>query len=155
MIEWDIISKRINVKKILFICCMLLPLLAHPDILVEKQSHHSYKKTIQRFEESLKKKGLKIFCRIDHAKNASVHKMKLPHATLYLFGNPKMGTRLMQKDIRSALELPLKLLIYQRKGKTYLLYKDPIDMMERYHLPKRWLVKMSSMLRSLSERTTH
>ncbi len=141
-------------KKILLLIVPTLLLLANPDILIEKRSHHSFDQTVQRFIKAVHKRGLKIFCRIDHSRNAAKIHAKLPPATLFLFGSPKLGTTLMRQDPRSGLSLPLKVLIYQRGKKTYLLYRDPLEMAKIYHLSKRKLYKIAHTLRAILKEST-
>jgi uncharacterized protein (DUF302 family) len=51
--------------------------------------------------------------------------MKMPPAKMIIFGNPKLGTALMQQDIRVGLDLPLRILVYKdKKGKVKMAYRD-------------------------------
>lgn len=141
-------------KKILLLILPTLLLLANPDILIEKRSHHSFDQTVRRFIKAVHKRGLKIFCRIDHSRNAAKIHTKLPPVSLFLFGSPKLGTALMRQDLRSGLSLPLKVLIYQRGKSTYLLYRDPLEMATIYHLPKRKLQRIARTLRAILKEST-
>ena len=93
--------------------------------LIIKESANSVDMTIKKIKKIVEKKGLSVFAVIDHQKNATKVNMNLDEAKLIVFGNPKIGTKLMQDDIRVGLELPMKILVYKdSEGKTKILYKD-------------------------------
>lgn len=60
------------------------------DGLVKYQSHYSVKETANRFEHIIKSKGLTVFARIDHQKNAKGVNLKLRPTEVIIFGNPKV-----------------------------------------------------------------
>ncbi|XQF93445.1 DUF302 domain-containing protein [Pseudoalteromonas espejiana] len=62
------------------------------DSLVQFQSNYSVKETANRFEKIASSKGLTIFARVDHQKNAQNVDMKLAPSEVIIFGNPKVGT---------------------------------------------------------------
>jgi uncharacterized protein (DUF302 family) len=64
----------------------------------------------------LNKKKIKIFSEIDHSHEAKKSNLELSFAKLIIFGDPKVGTLLMQEDIKIAIDLPLKILIWEEKG---------------------------------------
>ena len=86
-------------KKLLPLCAILLSAsfsVAASDGLIKYQSNYSVKETADRFEEIAKSKGLTLFARIDHQKNASKVDLELRPTQVIIFGNPKVGTPLMQ-----------------------------------------------------------
>ena len=96
--------------------------------IIKKASTHSVKETMDKFETLVKSKGFGIFARVDHKKNAAGIDMKMNDAEVLIFGNPKGGTVLMNKDIGISLDLPLRVAVYQDKeGKVWLSYHDPKD----------------------------
>lgn len=96
--------------------------------IIKKASTHSVKETMDKFETLVKSKGFGIFARVDHKKNAAGIDMKMNDAEVLIFGNPKGGTVLMNKDIGMSLDLPLRVAVYQDKeGKVWLSYHDPKD----------------------------
>lgn len=97
--------------------------------LVHIQSSHDVATSADRFERIIKQKGLTVFNRIDHAKNAAGVDIKIPPSQVVIFGNPKVGTKLMQCQPTIAIDLPLKMMIWQdRQGKVWLSYYDPAYM---------------------------
>lgn len=93
---------------------------------VTKESPYSVAKTMQRFQSIIEAKGFIVFAKVDHQKNAQSVGLKMEANKLLIFGNPKGGTLLMQKDPHMGIELPLKVLVYAQKGKTYISYKKPM-----------------------------
>ncbi|WP_289076117.1 DUF302 domain-containing protein [uncultured Pseudoalteromonas sp.] len=66
------------------------------DSLVRFQSNYSVHETANRFEKIASNKGITIFARVDHQKNAQNVDMELAPSEVIIFGNPKVGTPLMQ-----------------------------------------------------------
>ena len=77
------------------------------------QSPHGVGKTIDRLEQAVKKAGMNIFARIDHAQAAVKAGMQLRPTQLLIFGNPKVGTKLMQSNQQIGIDLPLKMLAWK------------------------------------------
>jgi len=93
-------------------------------ILIE--SAHSVSDTIDRLEATLKDKGMGVFGRVDHAANAKKVDLDMPETQVLIFGNPKLGTKLMLSAPSIALDLPLKMLAaIANDGKVYLSWIDP------------------------------
>lgn len=83
----------------------------------------------------LRKKGFTLFARIDHQKNAESIDLTMNPAQVVIFGNPKGGTKLMNQDIRVALDLPLRVLVYKTDNdKVYISYHAPLVMASNYDL---------------------
>ena len=80
------------------------------DGLVKLKSAHSVPETLDRLERAVTAKGMAVFTRIDHAKGASRVDKQLRPTELLIFGNPKVGTLLMQSNQNAGLDLPLKAL---------------------------------------------
>ena len=119
----------------LAICLLLLlPLAARADDgLVRKQSASDVKTTIDRMESILKERGIGIVARLDHAANAKSVGMELRRTELLLFGNPKLGTPVMQAAQAAAIDLPMKVVAMQdADGKVWLIYNKPSHMQARH-----------------------
>jgi len=83
---------------------------------------HSATRTLQNI---LKAKHFTIFAKINHAANARAVGLKMPPSMMLVFGKAKIGTQLIQQDPTVALDLPLRILIYEdRNGKTHIAYRD-------------------------------
>ena len=123
-------------QKILFTITALffLTSLAYADNgLINVKSAHDTKTTADRLENTLKQKGMTVFARIDHAAGAQKVGQKLRPTELIVFGNPKVGTPLMQCRQTTAIDLPQKALIWEdEEGQVWLSYNDPNYLVERH-----------------------
>ncbi|OPH38024.1 DUF302 domain-containing protein [Moraxella equi] len=89
-------------------------------------SPYDFNTTIHRLKSTIESKGMTVFAVIDHAKSAQEVGMDMQPATVLIYGNPKAGTPLMQKDPAFALALPLKVLITETNGQVQVIY-TPAD----------------------------
>lgn len=103
--------------------------------LISMQSHYSVKQTADRFESIAQEKGLTVFTRIDHQKNAMDANLTLKPTEVIIFGNPKAGTPLMNCAPSVAIDLPQKVLISEdTTGKVALTYNDPNYLKMRHNI---------------------
>ena len=110
--------------KKLFILLLITVSLYSNDIIV-KQSNCSLDDTVENIRNILRAKGLSIFATINHGGNAKSIGMNLNASKMIVFGNPKLGTSLMQQDMRIGLDLPLRILVYTDvDGSTKMAYRD-------------------------------
>ena len=94
--------------------------------MIDVQSAHSVAASADRLESILKNKGMTVFARVDHAAGAAKAGKSLPPTELLIFGNPKVGTPLMQCSHSIAIDLPQKALIWQDPaGAVWISYNDP------------------------------
>ncbi|MGK0411384.1 MAG: hypothetical protein ACJASB_003585 [Shewanella psychromarinicola] len=94
--------------------------------LITVASHFSAKETADRFETIIKDKGFTVFSRIDHQKNAAAVNLTLRLTEVIIFGNPNIGTQLMQCNQLVAIDLPQKVLISEdADNKVWLSYNNP------------------------------
>ena len=94
--------------------------------MISVKSAHTVAVTADRLENILKAKGMKVFNRINHAAGAASVGKELAPTELVIFGNPKVGTPLMQCSHSIAIDLPQKALIWQDAGgQVWLSYNDP------------------------------
>ena len=99
---------------------------AAEDHLVIKKSDHSVAQTLDRLSEGLKSRGIAIVARVDHAAAAEKAGLSLKPTQLLIFGNPKLGTPLMQANRKVGLELPMKVLAWEDEGgQVWLAYSKP------------------------------
>ena len=87
-----------------------------------------------RLQEALDAHGLQLFARIDHAAGARKADVELGPNVLFIFGNTRVGTPLMQADPRVGIELPLRMLIWEDPDGTHVGYLDPRELAGRYAL---------------------
>jgi uncharacterized protein (DUF302 family) len=83
--------------------------------------------TRQRLRTALTASGNTIFAEIDQSAAAAAAGLTLRPTWLIVFGNPKGGTAIMQRDPLAAYELPLKLLIWRDGERTCIAYRKPSD----------------------------
>ena len=108
--------------------------------IVDVPSRYPVPETLARLEEILKDKGITVFALIDHSGEAEKVGMKMPPTKLLIFGSPKAGTPLMLAAPSSALDLPLKILIWEDlQGKVWVTYNSPAYLQERHNLPPELL----------------
>jgi len=113
-------------------CALSFPAAANDDI-VTIDSQHSVKETLNRLSAILTKKGIRVMARVNHAAGAKAAGLKLPPTELLIFGNPKLGTPLMQTNRMIGLDLPMKVLAWQDKdGRTKLAYVKPTALKARH-----------------------
>jgi uncharacterized protein (DUF302 family) len=104
--------------------------------IVDKPSNHSVEQTVDKLKNILQSKGVTLFALIDHSGEAEKVGMKMRPTKLLIFGNPKAGTPLMLAAPSSAIDLPLKILIWQdARGKVWVSYNSPVYLQERHRLP--------------------
>lgn len=97
------------------------------------ESPHDVNTTIDRLQAALESKGLRIFDRIDHAANADGAGLSLAPTQVLIFGNPALGTPLMNCAPTTALDLPQKMLAWQdADGQTHLAWNDPAWLQQRH-----------------------
>jgi uncharacterized protein (DUF302 family) len=89
--------------------------------LITIASSHPFSDTVSRLEAALAAKGLAVFARVDHAAGAQTVGMALRPTVVFMFGNPKAGTPLMQSDQRVGIDLPLRVLAWEDAGGTVQL----------------------------------
>lgn len=102
----------------------------------EAGSELSFEETSARLEAAIADMGFTLVAKVPHSKAAEGAGLELRPTTLFIFGNPAAGTRLMQDEPRMALELPLKMVVYEAEpGMASILYTYPEAMAERAGLP--------------------
>lgn len=107
------------------------------DRMISVKSKYTAEETVTILKSVIEEKGLNIFAVIDHAAAADKAGLGLKPTTLVIFGNPKVGTLLMQANQKMGLELPLKFLVTESESGTYIHYKDPQSYLEDYELTDR------------------
>jgi len=113
----------------------LVPVAVAGEGMITVSSAHDVKTTADRLVQSLTAKGMTVFTRIDHAAGAAKVGKNLRPTELVIFGNPKVGTPLMQCDQGTAIDLPQKALIWEDEdGKVWLSYNDPKYLAQRHDL---------------------
>ncbi len=106
--------------------------------LVVKESPHSVSATLDKLETVMKKKGITIFLRIDHAAAAKKIGIDMPPNQVLIFGNPKLGSPLIQSGPTIGVDLPLKAVAWKgADGKVRIAYTKPSVLAQRYGITNR------------------
>ena len=97
-------------------------------------SPRSVPDTVKRMTKILASKDVKLFAVIDQRAEALLVGLDLRETVLVIFGSPAMGTPVMARSPLSALDLPLKVLVWDRDGATNVSYYPPDELASRHHL---------------------
>jgi uncharacterized protein (DUF302 family) len=96
--------------------------------------------TLERLKRILKAKGVNVFAIVDHSSEAEKVGLKMRPTKLVIFGNPKTGTPLMLAAPTTAMDLPLKILIWEdAQGKVWVSYNSPAYLQQRHGFPQELL----------------
>lgn len=141
-------------KKILFV--LIFSLTLYGNDIITKDSKYGVSQTIQNIKEIVTSKGLGVFAIVDHRANAGLVGMKLTEAKVIIFGNPQAGTKLMQEDILTALDLPLRVLVYRDSPNSVkVAYRNVSALEKDFNLTnKNLLTNMDKGLEAIITKAT-
>lgn len=98
---------------------------------------NSVEKTVDKLRSILEAKSVALFALVDHSGEAEKVGMKMRPAKLLIFGSPRAGTPLMLAAPSVAIDLPLKILVWEDEaGKTWISYNSPGYLRDRHNLPQ-------------------
>ncbi|OAN17916.1 hypothetical protein A3K86_03085 [Photobacterium jeanii] len=127
------------------------------DGLVRVKSHFDVETTANQFEQVIVQSGMTVFSRVRHSESASKIGVSLPPTQLIIFGNPKVGSKLMTCQQSIAIDLPQKALVSQDNSNTvWLTYNDPEYLAKRHKIKGCDAVigKVKKALASFAEQAT-
>jgi len=108
--------------------------------IINIPSHQSVDEIVDKLRALLSAKGVTLFALVDHSGEAEKAGLKMPPTKLLIFGSPKAGTPLMLASPSIAIDLPLKILVWQDSGgKVWVSYNAPEYLRERHGLPQELL----------------
>ncbi len=120
--------------------------------IISIRSNHSVEQNVEKAKMHLQSNGITLFALIDHSGEAEKVGMKMPPTKLLIFGNPKAGTPLMLAAPTAAIDLPLKLLIWEdTQGGTWITYNSKEFLRNRHALPQELLANLA-VLETLAAR---
>jgi uncharacterized protein (DUF302 family) len=97
------------------------------------ESRHDQQETLKRIEGAIARYGMTVFARVDHGAAAEKAGMELRPTVVLLFGSPRAGTPLMHQTPTLAIDLPIRMLVWQdADGVTRLAYNDPAWLLSRH-----------------------
>jgi len=108
--------------------------------ITNRPSHYSVEQAVEKLKTILQEKGVTLFALIDHSGEAEKVGMKMRPTKLLIFGSPKAGTPLMLAAPSAAIDLPLKILVWEdQDGKAWISYNTPEYLGKRHGLPPELL----------------
>lgn len=118
-----------------------------------KTSPHSVADTVTRLTAAIEDAGAKIAAVVDHSAAAANADLDLPPTTVVIFGNPKLGTPLMQENQMIGLDLPLRILIWRNGDTTMVGYVGASVLATRYGIghDNKSIVMMEGTLDKLTD----
>ncbi|MGA7106238.1 MAG: DUF302 domain-containing protein [Terracidiphilus sp.] len=112
--------------------------------IIDLPSKHSVDDTVARLKNILSSKGVALFALVDHSGEAEKVGMKMPNTKLLIFGSPKAGTPVMLAAPSIAIDLPLKILIWQdTEEKVWVSYNSPDYLKNRHNVPEELLKNLA------------
>ncbi len=107
------------------------------DGLITRPNRHSVDETLERLNGIIGAMGVTVFALVDHSGEAAKVGMTMRPTKLLIFGNPKSGTPLMLASPSIAIDLPLKILVWEdADGGAWLSYNSPVYLQARHKLPQ-------------------
>ena len=107
-----------------FVTTLALPAAALETI----PSPHSVAETMDKLVAAVEGAGATVMARVDHSAGAESVDMELPDAQLLVFGNPRLGTRVMEQDLSAGLILPMRVLVSEGEDGTVITWATPAEM---------------------------
>jgi uncharacterized protein (DUF302 family) len=104
--------------------------------IIDVESHHSVDETVERLRAILAAKSVTLFALVDHSGEAAKAGLTMRPTKLLIFGSPKAGTPVMLAAPSIAIDLPLKILVWEdADGKAWVSYNAPEYLRERHNVP--------------------
>jgi len=105
--------------------------------IVTRPSPFSVEETLLRLQEAIRSRNLILFANIDHSGGAKQVGLKMQEAHVLIFGSPKAGTPLMIASPLLALDLPLKVLVWQSEDERVWVSSTSATYLQvRYSIPQ-------------------
>lgn len=102
--------------------------------IITKSGSGSVEELVARLTDMIRERDLTLFAVVDHSGEAQRCGLQLRDTKVVIFGSPQAGTPVMQASPLVALDLPLKVLIWDDRGRTKISYTDPDTLARRHHL---------------------
>jgi uncharacterized protein (DUF302 family) len=114
--------------------------------IIHTPSNHSVDRTVDKLKGMLEAKGVTLFAVVDHSGEAAKAGMSMRPTKLLIFGNPKAGTPVMLAAPSIAIDLPLKILVWEdSQGKVWASYNSPAYLQERHGVPQELMQNLAAV----------
>jgi uncharacterized protein (DUF302 family) len=113
--------------------------------IVTKLSPVSVAETVERLNALVAANGLKLFAVIDHSGEAAAAGLKLRDTKVVIFGSPQAGTPVMAAHPLVALDLPLKVLVWDDGGQTKINYTAPDELANRHRVEPELAARLAGI----------
>ena len=124
--------------------------ITHQNGIISVPSSHSVDAIVEKLKGILQAKGVALFALVDHSGEAEKAGMHMPNTKLLIFGSPKAGTPVMLASPNIAIDLPLKILVFEDGfGKAWVSYNSPEYLQQRHNVPAD-LIKNLAVIESLA-----
>ena len=118
--------------------------------IVNIPGNHPVDLTVERLKGILEARGVTLFALVDHSGEAEKAGMKMPATKLLIFGSPRAGTPVMLAAPSIAIDLPLKILVWEDShGKVWISYNSTAYLQERHNIPQE-LVQSIAVVEALA-----
>ena len=121
--------------------------------IVRLRCRSDFSETVARLVQALQRRNLKLIAKIDHSADAALVNLLMPNTKLFIFGNPAAGTPVMLSAPSSALDLPLKALVYENEEGVWISYNSPEYLRERHGFSDSLLKNISGIREICREAT--
>lgn len=119
------------------------------------KSKYDFNTTYEKTKNFLTQRNIPIFAEFDHSKNAKEVGLKLNATKVIVFGNPKVGTFLMQENPQISTELPLKISIWEARDNTYIAYTDIQELAKKYNIKNQQVIEnINKLLQEIVKTST-
>ena len=113
--------------------------------IISKPSNHSVDQTVDKLKSILEARGVTLFALVDHSGEAAKAGLNMRPTKLLMFGNPRAGTPVMLAAPSIAIDLPLKILVWEDdRGRVWLSYNDPAYLQRRHRVPRQLLQNIAA-----------
>ncbi len=113
--------------------------------IVDIPSHHPVDETVEKIRSILAAKGVTLFALVDHSGEAEKVGMRMRPTKLLIFGSPKAGTPVMLSAPSIAIDLPLKLLVWEdESGKAWISYNSVDYLRTRHNVPEELIQNLAA-----------
>jgi uncharacterized protein (DUF302 family) len=112
--------------------------------IVSVNSPHTVEETLEHLQTLLRAAQVSVFATVDHSGEAARVGLKMRPTKLLIFGNPKAGTPVMLASPSTAIDLPLKVLVWEdEQGKVWVSYNSPDYLQKRHNIPPELLKNLA------------